>query len=155
MSTFRSPESAWPWLGCSAVTTTEPDPRESTVTGRTRIPTRGPFSLEELAMFGFGHRAESSWDGVMRLAFCVDGEENTHAGVEVRQYGDELELVVHGHENLQLVARQVARVLSCDHDGERSPPRVTGIPSSARCRPPPPGCAHRCSTPPTKRRSGR
>ncbi|MGI8529609.1 MAG: DNA-3-methyladenine glycosylase family protein [Geodermatophilaceae bacterium] len=90
----------------------------STATVRTRIATRGPFSLEELAMFGYGHRAESSWDGVMRLAFCVDGDEDTHAGVEVRQYGDELELVVHGHEDLDRVSQQVARVLSCDHDGD-------------------------------------
>ena len=44
---------------------------------------------------GFGHRDETSFDGVMRLAFRVDGLDD-HAGVEVRQRGGELELTVHG-----------------------------------------------------------
>ena len=48
------------------------------------IPTRGPFSLEELALFGFGHRAERDVDGVMRMAFRVDHDLETAAGVEVR-----------------------------------------------------------------------
>ena len=50
-----------------------------------RIPTRGPFSLEELATLGFGHQDDAAFDGVMRLAFCVDGDLEQHAGVEVRQ----------------------------------------------------------------------
>jgi len=33
----------------------------------------GEFSLREAALFGFGPRDERSFDGVMRLAFCVDG----------------------------------------------------------------------------------
>jgi DNA-3-methyladenine glycosylase II len=65
---------------------------------------------------GFGHRDESSFDGVMRLAFRVDGLD-AHAGVEVRQHEDALELVVHGDAPLDLVARQVARVTSADQDG--------------------------------------
>lgn len=85
-------------------------------------------------MFGFGHRAESSWDGVMRLAFCVDGDEDTHAGVEVRQYGDELELVVHGHEDRDRVSQQVARVLSCDHDGDASGPSPGASCPTRTCR---------------------
>ena len=48
------------------------------------ITPRGPFSLAEAAMFGFGQRDGSGWDGVMRMAFCRDGYEG-HAGVEVRQ----------------------------------------------------------------------
>jgi hypothetical protein len=44
----------------------------------------GPFSLRELALFGFGHRHETDFDGVMRLAFCVDGY-GEQVGVEVRQ----------------------------------------------------------------------
>jgi DNA-3-methyladenine glycosylase II len=91
----------------------------TTATSESRtIPTRGPFSLEELALFGFGHRAERDFDGVMRMAFRVDGDLETAAGVEVRQRGDELDITVHGDADPDVVARQVARVLSCDHDGE-------------------------------------
>jgi DNA-3-methyladenine glycosylase II len=82
------------------------------------IPTRGPFSLEELALFGFGHRAERDFDGVMRMAFRVDGDLESAAGVEVQQRGDELDMTVLGEADPDAVARQVARVLSCDHDGE-------------------------------------
>ncbi|MEP6632210.1 MAG: hypothetical protein ABJA89_17200, partial [Lapillicoccus sp.] len=82
------------------------------------IPTRGPFSLEELALFGFGHRAERDFDGVMRMAFRVDHDLETAAGVEVRQDGETLHLSIHGEADADAVARQVARVLSCDHDGE-------------------------------------
>lgn len=89
----------------------------ATVTTRT-IPTRGPFSLEELALFGFGHRNERAFDGVMRMAFRVDHDLETAAGVEVRQDGDRLDLTIHGSGDPDVVATQVARVLSCDHDGE-------------------------------------
>jgi DNA-3-methyladenine glycosylase II len=86
-------------------------------TGRTaRIALRGPYDLAEVALMGFGHRDERSFDGVMRLAFCVDGEEQ-QVGVEVRQAGDELELVVHGDGDLDTIAAQVARVVSADADG--------------------------------------
>ena len=89
----------------------------STTTSAT-IPTRGPFSLEELALFGFGHRNERSFDGVMRMAFRLDGDLETAVGVEVRQRGDQLDLTVHGDADPEAVAAQVARVVSCDHDGE-------------------------------------
>ena len=82
------------------------------------IPTRGPFSLEELALFGFGHRSERDFDGVMRMAFRVDHDLERAAGVEVRQDGEQLQLTIHGAADPDVVARQVARVLSCDHDGE-------------------------------------
>ncbi|HEX9064602.1 MAG TPA: hypothetical protein VF843_05815 [Streptosporangiaceae bacterium] len=86
------------------------------------IAPRGPFSLAEAAMFGFGQRLGASWDGVMRLAFCLDGYA-AQAGVEVRQGEDGL---VRGRvsvpdgtgPDLDAVSRQVARVLSLDHDGE-------------------------------------
>jgi DNA-3-methyladenine glycosylase II len=87
-------------------------------TNRITIPTRGPFSLEELALFGFGHRNERSFDGVMRMAFRVDHDLETAVGVEVRQRGDQLDLTVHGKADPDVVAAQVARVLSCDHDGD-------------------------------------
>ncbi len=65
---------------------------------------------------GFGHRDESAFDGVMRLAFCQDGTFD-HVGVEVRQQGASLELTIHGDAAPDAVARQVARVVSADHDG--------------------------------------
>ncbi len=77
----------------------------------------GPYDLREVALMGFGHRDESSFDGVMRLAFRVDGCEQ-HAGVEVRQQEGRLALSVHGDAPLDAVVRQVARVVSADHDGD-------------------------------------
>jgi DNA-3-methyladenine glycosylase II len=85
------------------------------------IALRGPYDLAEVAMMGFGHRNESSFDGVMRLAFCVDGRAGgppeQQVGVEVRQSGDHLELVVHGDGDLDTITAQVARVVSADVDG--------------------------------------
>jgi DNA-3-methyladenine glycosylase II len=77
----------------------------------------GPFSLAEAATFGFGQRSGGSWDGVMRLAFCVDGYVD-QVGVEARQ--DEAGAVhctVAGDGDLQVIRHQVCRVLSLDHDG--------------------------------------
>ena len=53
----------------------------------------------------------------MRLAFCVDGYAE-HAGVEVRQDERGVHCVVHGDADSRAARRQVARVLSLDHDGE-------------------------------------
>ena len=80
----------------------------------------GPFSLAEAATFGFGQRADGAWDGVMRLAFCLDGY-TAQVGVEVRQ--DDAGVVrgtVSGPAgtDIDAVRGQVARVLSLDHDGE-------------------------------------
>ena len=77
----------------------------------------GPFSLREAATFGFGQRLETTWDGVLRLAFCVDGYSE-HAGVEVRQDERGVHCVVSGEPDVNAVRRQVARVLSLDHDGK-------------------------------------
>jgi DNA-3-methyladenine glycosylase II len=100
----------------------------------------GPFSLAEAATFGFGQRDGGGWDGVMRLAFCLDGYDR-YVGVEVRQDGaggdpagpapadpdrpsaapaGAVRCVVHGAGagDLDPVRRQVARVLSLDHDAE-------------------------------------
>jgi DNA-3-methyladenine glycosylase II len=82
----------------------------------TTIVPRGPFSLRELATFGFGQRLDTSYDGVMRMAFCADGY-GPGAGVEVRQTPDAVEVTVHGNADPDLVTAQVARVLSLDHDG--------------------------------------
>ncbi|HMH90234.1 MAG TPA: hypothetical protein VK586_04025 [Streptosporangiaceae bacterium] len=84
------------------------------------ITPRGPFSLAESATFGFGQRDEGSFDGVMRLAFGLDGYDQ-HVGVELRQDdGAAVHCVVHGDRrdlDLAAVQRQVERVLSLDFDG--------------------------------------
>jgi len=81
------------------------------------IPLVGPYDLGEVALMGFGHRDESTFDGVMRLAFCTDALD-TQVGVEVRQDGDALALTVHGEGDLAAISAQVARVVSADHDGD-------------------------------------
>ncbi len=88
------------------------------MTGRafTIVP-RGPFSLEESATFGFGQRADEDFDGVMRLAFCLDGYRG-QVGVDVRQDADGVHGTIAGDGDLEAVERQVARVLSLDHDGD-------------------------------------
>jgi len=81
------------------------------------IEPRGPFSLEEANNFGFGQRSATTWDGIMRLAFCVDGYRD-QVGVAVRQDDHGVHCTVEGSADLDTVRRQVARVLSLDHDGE-------------------------------------
>lgn len=83
----------------------------------TTIVPRGPFSLRELATFGFGQRLDTSYDGVMRMAFCADGYRSG-AGVSVRQDPDGIQVEVHGDVDPSAVTAQVARILSLDHDGD-------------------------------------
>jgi len=83
----------------------------------------GAFSLRESAEFGFGQRSAERFDGVFRLAFCLDGYAE-QVGVELRQDRRGVHAVVHGSPehrgpvNLAAVRAQVARVLSLDHDAE-------------------------------------
>ncbi len=94
------------------------------------ISPRGPFSLAEAAAFGFGQRDGRDADGVMRLAFCVDGYTEL-VGVEVRldAAGDVHAMAfMRPGTNLGTVRAQVARVLSLDYDasefvriGDRDP----------------------------------
>jgi DNA-3-methyladenine glycosylase II len=88
------------------------------VSGSFTITPRGEFSLAEAAAFAFGQRAGTAWDDVMRLAFCLDGYQH-QVGVEVRQDAAGVHGTVHGPEGADIgaTARQVARVLSLDHDG--------------------------------------
>ncbi|SER08417.1 DNA-3-methyladenine glycosylase family protein [Microlunatus flavus] len=96
-----------------------------TSTASTRsLPVTGPYDLGEVATMGFGHRDERSYDGVMRLAFCLDTDLERQVGVEVRQEGDRLDLLVRpaagpslSDAEVDAAARQVARVVSADHDG--------------------------------------
>lgn len=92
--------------------------RTTTATTNLTIPTRGPFSLAESELVGFGHRDASSFDGVTRLAFTLDGDHEHAAGVEVRQEGERLRLTVTTAGDADVAARQVARILSVDVDGE-------------------------------------
>ncbi len=81
------------------------------------IPVSGRFSLREVAMMGFGHRHEDHFDGVMRLAFCLDGAGYDHHGAAVVSEdatGVKCQVLA---GDPAAVARQVARVLSLDHDG--------------------------------------
>lgn len=103
---------------------------EPLITASFAISPRGPFSLAEAATFGFSQRDGRGWDGVMRLAFCLDGY-GTHAAAEVRQdAGGDVHLAVFAPAGTDLAAvrDQAARVLSLDHDatefarlGERDP----------------------------------
>lgn len=82
----------------------------------TIVPT-GTYSLRESAEFGFGGRSADRFDGVMRLAFCLDGYRN-QVGVELRQDADGVHGIVHGANSSEIGAArtQVARVLSLDQD---------------------------------------
>lgn len=86
----------------------------------------GPFSLRESALFGFGHRTEPRFDGVMRMAFCVEGpgpdgdRYGAQAGVEVCQDDAGVHVTVHraaAWADPAVVAAQTARILSLEHDG--------------------------------------
>lgn len=83
------------------------------------IKPQGPFSLRESALFGFGQRQAADFDGVMRLAFCVDGY-SAQAAVAVRQDEDGTVrgtiAATRGDPDPSVVKAQVARVLSLDHD---------------------------------------
>ena len=78
-----------------------------------------PYSLRESAEFGFGGRTADDFDGVMRLAFCLDGYAE-QVGVELRQ---DAAGTVHGTvdgvgaNRVDTVRAQVARVLSLDQGG--------------------------------------
>ena len=77
----------------------------------------GQFDLEHTIGFGFGQR-DAAVDGVMRLAFCLDGYEG-QVGVVVRQPEPQrLDLEIHADPgtDLDAVTAQVARVLSVDVD---------------------------------------
>src|SRR4051794_13765951 len=62
-----------------------------------------------------GGGTEPGFDGVMRLAFCRD-DLGGQVGVELRQDADGVHALVHGGGDLAAIERQVARVLSLDHD---------------------------------------
>ncbi len=91
-------------------------------TTTSHLPLRGPYDLREVALMGFGHREEDSFDGVMRLGFCVDGDHESQVGVALRQDGDLLTVTVEQSAgpsfDADRVAAQAARVVSADQDGQ-------------------------------------
>ena len=89
----------------------------------------GPYRLRASAEFGFGQRHAQQFDGVMRMAFALDGTYVAVA-VAVRQALDDgpVQVDVIGSADTDSVVAQTARVLSLDHDaasypqvGERDP----------------------------------
>ncbi|MGD9988960.1 DNA-3-methyladenine glycosylase family protein [Pseudonocardia sp.] len=83
-----------------------------------RITPRGAFSLAEAALFGFGHRGESSFDGTMRLAFCLD-DLSGQVGVALTESGGDIVGEISGLPpggDVEAVRAQVARIVSLDHD---------------------------------------
>ena len=89
---------------------------------QTEIPITGPYDLREVALMSFGYRDEAAFDGAMRMACCLDGGFERPVGVVARQGADQLTLEVDaggelGPPELEAVRRQVARVVSLDHDG--------------------------------------
>jgi DNA-3-methyladenine glycosylase II len=84
---------------------------------------RGSFSLKAAAEFGFGPNEgrAPSFDGAMRLAFPVDGGRG-YAGAVLRQelpggpVAVDLQTTDGGDPEQAL--RQIARIVSLDHDGE-------------------------------------
>ncbi len=93
-------------------------------TGSFTITPSGPFSLAAAAAFGFGQRGGQDRDGLMRLAFCLDGYQQ-QVGVELRQDGEdgagegEVRATVSAAAgtDMECVRGQVSRVLSLDYDG--------------------------------------
>ncbi len=84
------------------------------------ITPRGPYRLEESALFGFGQRHDTAFDGTMRLAFCVDGYQG-QAGVSLTQEDADGEVLgtitaTTGGAPTPAIVAQVARILSLDHD---------------------------------------
>jgi DNA-3-methyladenine glycosylase II len=75
----------------------------------------GAFELRESAEFGFGQRDGQPFGGVMRMAFVLDGLAE-QVGVVLRQDADGVHGIVEGSDDVDAVQRQVARVLSLDHD---------------------------------------
>jgi DNA-3-methyladenine glycosylase II len=99
-------------------------PQTDFVTTTIQLDIVGPFDLREVAMMGFGHRDERSFDGVMRMAFCLDGDYERQVGVEAKQLGNRLEVLMQpagdplSGAEVGALGKQVARVISLDHDGE-------------------------------------
>jgi DNA-3-methyladenine glycosylase II len=82
----------------------------------------GRFSLRAAAAFGFGptEGRPPTFDGSLRLAFCVDGGRG-YAGAILRQRDDDgpvgIELTLRDGAPPEAALAQAARTVSLDHDG--------------------------------------
>src|ERR1700722_20065990 len=110
------------------------------------ITPRGQFSLRAAAAFGFGptEGRPPTFDGALRLAFCVDGGRG-YAGAVLRQRNDAgavgVELTLRDGALHEATLAQAARMVSLDHDGEafeRVGERERGIGALRRAHPGPP-----------------
>jgi DNA-3-methyladenine glycosylase II len=76
---------------------------------------RGAFSLRESAEFGFGQRLRPTFDGTMRLAFCLD-DHTAQVGVALTQDEHGVHGSISDPAPAEQVAAQTARMLSLDVD---------------------------------------
>ncbi len=90
--------------------------RASSETGYRSLVPEGPFSLVEAALFGFGQRHEDSFDGTLRLGLCLDGGHEPVGAAVTQDPDGVVHLETTGDADPDAVLRQVARVLSLDHD---------------------------------------
>lgn len=93
---------------------------------RFELEPEGPFSLAASARFleGFAPAAyEGEGRGRLRFAFVTDGlaDGERVAGVLVQQEGETVIGEVHGEADVEVVRRQVSRILSLDVDGSGFP----------------------------------
>jgi DNA-3-methyladenine glycosylase II len=99
-----------------------PTPRPTVSSHTAQLVPIGPFSLEAAATFGFGPTEGQPlrFDGAMRLAFPVDGGSG-YAGAVLRQSAANQEITVELQTTKtadpELALRQIARIISIDHDG--------------------------------------
>jgi DNA-3-methyladenine glycosylase II len=93
---------------------------------QTTLVPRGRFSLKAAAEFGFGpNQGQAAFDGVMRLAFPVDGGAG-YAGVVLRQPAElngavQVDVQVDGGDGAlaDAAVAQAARIVSLDGDGDQ------------------------------------
>jgi DNA-3-methyladenine glycosylase II len=91
---------------------------------RLQLLPRGPFSLQAAAGLAFGptEGRPPAFDGAMRLAFGLDGGRG-YVGAVLRQPDQDgpvsVELQGTGATEPDTAMRQIARIVSLDHDGEQ------------------------------------
>ncbi|WP_345802083.1 hypothetical protein AAIB33_02965 [Microbacterium sp. AZCO] len=109
----------------------------------TTWPITGPYDLAEVAHMRSGFNEQRSFDGVLRFAFCLDGTLEDPVAVAVTQEGDTVRIEYTTRPGASVdpdaVARQVARIVSADHDGDAWARVCAGDPVLARLREAAPG----------------
>lgn len=104
-------------MSTAMLTAAAPSPALRPTYART-LPVVGSYRLAETAGLGFGRQAIADFDGDYRMAFTVDGDHERAAAVEIRQPApDGLVVTMTTDADPDVVAAQVARILSVDVDG--------------------------------------